>query len=146
MRRAWTLWRCPPGGGRHAAVGLAAACRTIQLVDARDGGPRSATDAIGATLDGKTQRRKNRHPLHSLAWLEWIVARLGAWNCYYKPPGPKTMRAGRVQFKAMAAEFAFASKSRGESNVRIPYVSRVCGYSASSTLTRSAGGSGNISG
>jgi len=113
MRRAWTLWRCPPGGGRHAVVGLAAACRTIQRVDARDGRPRPATDAIGATLDGKTQRRKNRHPLHSLAWLAWIVARLGGWNCYYKPPGPKAMRAGRVQFKAMAAEFALASKSRG---------------------------------
>jgi hypothetical protein len=88
-----------------AVVGLAAACRTIQLVDARDGSPRPASDvidpallpaaeAIGATLAGKTDRQKNRHPLHSLAWLAWIVARLGGWNCYYKPPGPKTMRAG----------------------------------------------------
>jgi hypothetical protein len=31
---------------------------------------------------------------HSLAWLAWIATRLGGWNCYYKPPGPKTMRAG----------------------------------------------------
>ncbi len=71
-----------------AVVGLASACRTIQLVDARDGGPRPATDvvgptllpvaeAIGATLEGKTERQKNRHPLHSLAWLSWIIARLG---------------------------------------------------------------------
>jgi hypothetical protein len=48
-----------------AVVGLAAACRTIQLVDARDGSPRPASDvidavllpvaeAIGATLEGKT--------------------------------------------------------------------------------------------
>jgi hypothetical protein len=59
-----------------AVVGLAAACRTIQLVDARDGSPRPASDvidpallaaaeAIGATLEGKTERQKNRHPLHS---------------------------------------------------------------------------------
>jgi hypothetical protein len=61
-----------------SVVGLAAACRTIQLVDARDGSPRPASDvidpallpaaeAIGATLEGKTERQKNRHPLHSLA-------------------------------------------------------------------------------
>ena len=58
-----------------AVVGLAAACRTIQLVDARDGSPRPATDvidpvllpaaeAIGPTLEGKTERQKNPHPPH----------------------------------------------------------------------------------
>jgi hypothetical protein len=103
-----------------AVVGLAAACRTIQLVDARDGSPRPATDvidvtllpaaeAIGLTLEGKTERQKNHHPLHSLAWLAWIIARLGGWNCYYKPPGPKTMRAGWAQFATMAAGFTIAA-------------------------------------
>jgi hypothetical protein len=88
-----------------AVVGLAAACRTIQLVDARNGSARPATDvidaallsvaeAIGPTLEGNTERQKNPHLPHSLAWLAWIIARLGGWNCYYKPPGPKTMRAG----------------------------------------------------
>jgi hypothetical protein len=114
-----------------AVVGLAAACRTIQLVDARDGSPRPATDviepgllsaaeAIGPTLEGKTERQKNRHPVHSLAWLSWIIARLGGWNCYYKPPGPKTMRAGWAQFATMAAGFTIAAALRAESNVRIP--------------------------
>src|SRR5580693_8101003 len=71
-----------------AVVGLATACRTMQLVDARNGSPRPATDvidaallsaaeAIGATLEGKTERQKNPHPPHSLAWLAWIIARLG---------------------------------------------------------------------
>jgi hypothetical protein len=103
-----------------AAIGLAAACRTIQLVDARDGSPRPATDvidptvlpaaeAIGPTLEGKTQRQKNPHPQHTLAWLSWIIARLGGWNCYYKPPGPKTMRAGWARFATMAAGFAIAA-------------------------------------
>ena len=114
-----------------AVVGLAAACRTIQLVDARDGGPRPATDvidpdllpvaeAIGPTLEGKTERQKNRRPLHSLAWLSWIIARFGGWNCYYKPPGPKTMRAGWAQFATMAAGFMIGTALRAESNVRIP--------------------------
>jgi Transposase DDE domain len=88
-----------------AALGLVAATRIIQLVDARDGSTRPATDviradqieaaaAIGATLEGKTERKKNGHPKGSLAWLAWITGRLGGWNCYYKPPGPKTMADG----------------------------------------------------
>jgi hypothetical protein len=113
-----------------AVVGLASACRTIQLVDARDGSPRPATDvidaaslpvaeAIGPTLEGKTERQKNPHLVHSLAWLSWIVARLGGWNCYYRPPGPKTMRAGWAQFEAMAAGYAVATNLQAKSNVRI---------------------------
>jgi hypothetical protein len=102
-----------------ALVGMAAATRTMQLVNARDGGPRPATDVIDAallpaaeaiapTLEGKTARQQNPHPRHSLAWLAWIIARLGGWNCYYKPPGPKTMRAGWAQFATMAAGFLIA--------------------------------------
>lgn len=111
-----------------AVVGLASACRTIQLVDARDGSPRPATDviepallpaaeAIGATLEGKTDRQKNPHPPHSLAWLAWIIARLGGWNCYYKPPGPKTMRAGWTRFETMAVGFTIAEALEAKSNV-----------------------------
>ena len=114
-----------------AVVGLAAACRTIQLVDARDGSPRPASDVIdpellpaaaviGKTLEGTTERQKNPHPLHSLAWMAWIVARLGGWNCYYKPPGPKTMRAGWVQLETMVAGFIIAANMKAETNVRIP--------------------------
>ena len=114
-----------------AVVGMAAACRTIQLVDARDGSPRPASDviepallpaveAIGTTLEGKTARQKNQHPPHSLAWLAWIVARLGGWNCYYRPPGPKTMRAGWAQLETMVMGFEIAENISRESNVRIP--------------------------
>lgn len=103
-----------------AAIALAAAARTIQLVDARDGGSRPATDvadeelitaaeAIGPTLERNTARQKNPHKPRSLAWLAWIVARLGGWNCYYKPPGPKTMRAGWNKLAAMAAGYTLAT-------------------------------------
>lgn len=105
-----------------ALVGLAAVTRTMQLINARDGSPRPATDVIDAsmlpaaeaiapTLEGRTARQQNPHARHSLAWPSWIIARLGGWNCYYKTPEPKTMRAGRAQFAAMAAGFALGARS-----------------------------------
>jgi Transposase DDE domain len=111
-----------------AAIALVAAARTIQLVDARDGSSRPATDvadqdviaaahAIGPTLERNTARQKNPHELGSLAWLSWIIARLGGWNCYYKPPGPKTMRAGWDKLAAMATIYAVAMAQK---EVRIP--------------------------
>jgi hypothetical protein len=104
-----------------AAVGLAGAIRTIQLVDARDGSTRPASDVIdpscalalqrlSAKLEGKTQRQKNPHPPDSLAFVAWIVARLGGWNCYYKPPGPKTMRHGWNRLTATLEGYLLATQ------------------------------------
>jgi hypothetical protein len=104
-----------------AAIGLAAAIRTIQLVDARNGSPRPATDIVDEAfaaplqllsrkLEGKTARQKNPHAPGSLAFVAWIAARLGGWNCYYKPPGPKTMRQGWSQLAARLEGFALASQ------------------------------------
>ena len=70
-----------------------------------------AAEAIAPTLEGKTVRQQNPHPRHSLAWLSWIVARLGGWNCHYKPQGPKTMRAGWARFASMAAGFVLATQA-----------------------------------
>lgn len=105
-----------------AAIGLAGAIRTIQLVDARDGSPRPASDVIDETfavalqrlsrkLEGKTQRQKNPHPPASLAFVAWIAARLGGWNCYYKPPGPKTMRDGWNRLAATLHGYSLALES-----------------------------------
>jgi hypothetical protein len=106
-----------------AAIGLAGAVRTIQLVDARDGGPRPAADVIDEAfavplenlsrkLEGKTQRQKNPHPPGSLAFVAWIAARLGGWNCYYKPPGPKTMRYGWNQLAARLEGYILATEAQ----------------------------------
>lgn len=106
-----------------AAIGMAAAIRTIQLVDARDGSPRPATDVVDQTfavplqllskkLEGKTARQKNPHPPGSLAFVAWITARLGGWNCYYKPPGPKTMREGWNQLAARLEGYALATQGQ----------------------------------
>ncbi len=102
------------------ALGLVAAVRILQLVDARDGSERPASDvidpeliepvaAIGKTLEGKTDRQKNPHAKGTLGWLAWIAARLGGWNCYYKPPGPKTMAIGWRQLAAMVAGYVIAA-------------------------------------
>ena len=65
-------------------------------------------EAIGRRLEGRTARQQNPHPKHSLAWLSWIVARCGGWNCYYKPPGPKTMRDGWDKFAERLKGYAQA--------------------------------------
>jgi len=94
-----------------AAMGLGAAVRIIQLVDARDGSSRPMSDVLDPNLvedvaiivrsrEGATAKQKNPHPQGSLAWLSWVVARYGGWNCYGKPPGPKTMANGWPRFCA----------------------------------------------
>jgi Transposase DDE domain len=106
-----------------SAIALAAAIRTIQLVDARDGSPRPASDVVDPAfalalerlsrkLEGNTPRQKNPHPPGSLAFVAWIAARLGGWNCYYKPPGPKTMRQGWDQLAATLAGYALATHAQ----------------------------------
>jgi hypothetical protein len=106
-----------------AAIGVAAAIRTIQLVDARDGSARPASDVIDEAfapalerlskkLEGKTERQKNPHAPNSLAFVAWIAARLGGWNCYYKPPGPKTMRIGWNRLAATVEGYALATQGQ----------------------------------
>jgi hypothetical protein len=106
-----------------AAVATSAAVRIIQLVDARDGSSRPASDVASAeqitaaaalcrSLEGKTDRQRNPHAAGSLAWISWTIARLGGWNCYYKPPGPKTMRDGWQRFATIAEGFALAREAQ----------------------------------
>jgi hypothetical protein len=114
--QTYTAWRL----FNLAALALDGAVRIIQLVDARDGSERPASDvasqaeiiaadAIGPTLEGKTARQRNPYPQCSLAWLSWTVARLGGWNCYYKPPGTKTMARDWDKLAAMAQGFTLRS-------------------------------------
>jgi hypothetical protein len=96
-----------------AAAATKAACIDIQLTQERDGKhhlsaaavftePEIDTiEALVPTLEGSTDRQRNPHPAGSLARTSWVVARLGGWNCYYKPPGPITFRRGMEQFHAI---------------------------------------------
>jgi len=106
-----------------SALALGAAVRIIQLVDARDGGPRPMSDVLDPGLqsavavlvrsrEGATDKQKNPHPQGSLAWLSWVVARYGGWNCYYKPPGPKTMAKGWERFVATLSGIIIATDNK----------------------------------
>jgi hypothetical protein len=95
------------------AVAVKAACIDIQLTQERDGKhqlpgstvftePEMDTiEALVPTLEGSTERQRNPHPVGSLARASWVVARLGGWNCYYRPPGPITFRRGMERFYAI---------------------------------------------
>jgi hypothetical protein len=120
LRLEETQVRDPARLMRLSALALGAAARIIQLVDARDGGPRPMSDvldpsftgavaALSRAKQGGTQRQTNPHSEGSLAWLSWVVARYGGWNCYGKPPGPKTMAKGWERFSATLAGFVIAT-------------------------------------
>jgi len=99
-----------------AAIAMIAATKIMQLVLARDGTvDRPATDVVApeqlpvlgvlqASLEGKTAKQKNPHLKHSIAWLAWIIARLGGWTGYAseRPPGPITFRRGWDRFEQIA--------------------------------------------
>ena len=114
-----------------AAVATRAACIDIQLTQERDGRaelPASTVfsqpeidtlAALGPTLEGKTDRQRNPHPSGSLAHASWIIARLGGWNCYGKPPGPITMRRGSEQFYAIHRGYKL-NEANTKREVRIP--------------------------
>lgn len=106
--------------GAHALLNLVAMAAVagipvMQLVEGRNAGPdRPATQVIApelllfaaalcASLEGKTAKQKNPHRPDSLAWLAWIVARLGGHTGYQRegPAGPKTMAYGWMMFTRM---------------------------------------------
>lgn len=95
------------------AAATIAAVTIKQLVQARDGttaqhltdafepDDRPILEAVSAGLEGNTQRQRNPHPKGSLAFAAWVIARLGGWTGYYGKPGPKVMRIGLAEFRAI---------------------------------------------
>jgi hypothetical protein len=114
------------------AAAVKAAIIAIQLVQERDGrgGLPASTAfseaecetlaALGPTLEGKTARQQNPHPYNTLAWAAWIIARLGSWHCYGKPPGPITMRRGLEKFYAIDIGWHLGQRQEPKKDVRIP--------------------------
>jgi hypothetical protein len=58
-------------------------------------------EAIGKTLEGRTQRQRNPHPPNRLAHATWICARLGGWTGYYGKPGPIVLVRGYARLITM---------------------------------------------
>ena len=110
-----------------AMVALIAAVRAMPLVKARDGSTcQPIADAVNQTdlpalrslsrsLEGRTAKLKNPFDPTSLAWLAWIVARLGGWSGYtskgYKPAGPKTMHHGLLRLDGILTGWNLANRS-----------------------------------
>lgn len=97
------------------AIAARAAVITLQLVQARDGrGHEPASNAfkdteiqllaaLASKYEGRTKLQSNPHPLRSLAWAAWIIARLGGWDGYPRTkPGPITMKHGLQHFLGIA--------------------------------------------
>jgi hypothetical protein len=95
------------------AAAAVAAVTIKQLVQARDGNTdqllsdafdpddQPILEAVSARLEGKTERQRNPHQKGSLAFAAWVIARLGGWTGYYGKPGPKVMRIGLAEFRAI---------------------------------------------
>jgi hypothetical protein len=111
---------------RLAAITLIAATMVMQLVHGRAeaGGKLPAARVFSASeitvlkaltprLQGKTFKQENHHPVESLAWAAWHIARLGGWNGYSseRPPGPITFGRGLARFQGIAEGFAIANLS-----------------------------------
>jgi len=93
-------------------LALTAALQVMQLVQARDGKSkeeakhvflpeeRECIDALNKKVSGRTEKSRNPHPPHSLAFAAWVIARLGGWKGYQKrkPPGPITFIVGLTRF------------------------------------------------
>ena len=113
---------------KMVVLASAAALRTLQLTLAREGQTqRPASDAFTAdeiellhhvqpTLEGKTEKQKNPHPLNTLAWAAWIIARLGGWKGYAseRQPGPITMLHGLQAFSGIQQGWKLAFGRRSE--------------------------------
>jgi hypothetical protein len=92
--------------------GLAASIPILMLIEARDGGVQVAGDVVlnaveldclsvvGRGLEGRSKAQKNPHVNRSLAWVAWVIARLGGWKGYVseRPAGTKTMSLGLRRF------------------------------------------------
>jgi hypothetical protein len=104
------------------AAATVAAVTVKQLVQARDGttdqplsdafqpDDRPVLEALSVKLEGKTERQRNPHPKGSLAFAAWVIARLGGWTGYYGKPGPKVMRIGLADFRAVKHGYHLALK------------------------------------
>lgn len=102
--------------------GFAIALKILQLNLARDGMPNDSAsicftaeeiqilDAVATTLHATTKKQQNPHPVHTLAWASWIIARLGGYSGYksQSPPGPITYYRGLDKFFMMVEGFRLA--------------------------------------
>jgi len=64
-------------------------------------------NAINNKIKGETNKQINPNKKHTLAWVAWIIARLGSWSGYESqgPPGPITYKRGYDEFRSIMIGF-----------------------------------------
>jgi len=96
-------------------IAMGSAIKVLQLKQARDGDQTltlecvfdqdevTCLEQINASLEGNTQKQKNPHPLKTLPWASWIIARLGGWKGFasQRPPGVIILRLGLERFETL---------------------------------------------
>jgi hypothetical protein len=65
---------------------------------------------VAKKMEGKTEKLKNNHPVETLKWATWVIARLGGWSGYtsQRKPGPITLKTGLDKFNAIFYGWALA--------------------------------------
>ena len=99
---------------RLAVLGLSVAVKTLQLLEGRDKEDFPASVAFSSeeqqclqqlmpSLEGRTKKQKNPYRCKSLAWANWIIARLGGWSGYQsqRPAGICTLVRGLRSFESI---------------------------------------------
>jgi len=93
-------------------MALNAALRVMQLLlannndnsqpveDVFDEGEIACLQQLSKTLEGDTEKSKNKNNPRLLSWATWIIARLGGWKNYNskRPPGPIILKKGMDKF------------------------------------------------
>lgn len=109
---------------RLCILGLSVALRLLQLLEGRDDPALPASVAfteaqqhcfehLAPSLNGRTRKQQNPHPVASLPWATWYVARLGGWSGYASqhPPGIATLACGMRQFDSIFLGWQLAQTS-----------------------------------
>lgn len=71
------------------------------MTDVFDAADQPVIEAIGKSLEGRTERQRNPHPASALAHATWICARLGGWTGYFGKSGPIVLIRGHVRLMTM---------------------------------------------
>jgi hypothetical protein len=78
-----------------------------------DSGEVKCLENLNNTLQGDTEKSKNKYDPKRLAWATWIIARLGGWKNFNskRPPGPIILKRGLDKFSSIYQGWELALSS-----------------------------------
>ena len=78
-----------------------------------DSGEIKCLNHLNNTLQGDTEKNKNKYDPNQLSWATWIIARLGGWKNVNskRPPGPIALKKGLDKFSSIYQGWMLALSS-----------------------------------